>query len=151
MTILLPIPAIQSQWTSEEPAEETGSLEGLKVLVVEDETDTREMLGEALRSYGASVILSKSSTDALQQIVAETPDLLVSDIGLPNMDGYELLNKIRSELPQNVRAIPAVALTAFVNPSHRNRSAAAGFQAHIAKPVALPDLISTLRKVAGDR
>src|SRR5262249_35608414 len=137
MTIRLPIPAIRSERSLNSQYEST-SLGGLKVMVVEDEPDTREMLALALESYGASVLLAADAAEAFNQIVREKPDLLVSDIGLPNMDGYELLSKIRSELPEDVRNIPAVALSAFANAEHRTRSKLAGYQAHIAKPVALP-------------
>ena len=68
----------------------------VKVMVVEDEADTREMLRVALEGYGASVVVAASAADALEQIVHDKPDLLLSDIGLPNVDGYQLLSTIRS-------------------------------------------------------
>jgi CheY-like chemotaxis protein len=127
------------------------SLDGLKVMVVEDEVDTREMLEQALQSYGAAVLVAASAAEALEQIVQEKPDLLVSDLGLPNVDGYELLVKIRTELSEDVRNIPAVALSAFASNEYREKSRLAGYQAHVAKPVAVPDLVSTLAKVARER
>lgn len=151
MTINLPIPAIRSEASFGLSKDGSTSLGGLKVMVVEDEPDTREMLAVALESYGASVLLAADAAEALNEIIREKPDLLVSDLGLPNMDGYELLSKIRSEFPEDVRNIPAVALSAFANAEHRTRSKLAGYQAHIAKPVALPDLVSILAKVVGRR
>jgi len=151
MTINLPIPAIRSEASFGLSKDTSTFLGGLRVMVVEDEPDTREMLAVALESYGASVMLVADAAEALNQIGREKPDLLLSDIGLPNMDGYELLAKIRSEFPEDVRNIPAVALSAFANAEHRTRSKLAGYQAHIAKPVALPDLVSVLAKVARSR
>src|SRR5207244_771837 len=109
MTIRIPIPAILPNAAS--ATSETGapSLNGLKVMVVEDEENTREMLREALQSYGASVIVAESTAQALKEIVLEKPDLLVSDTGLPDDDGYALLSKIRSEVPPELRNIPAIA------------------------------------------
>ena len=118
-------------------------------MVVEDEADTREMLGTALESYGASVLLAADAAQAVIQMIRERPDVLLSDIGLPNMDGYELLSKIRSEFPEELRNIPAVALSAYANIEHREKSKRVGYNAHVAKPVALPDLVSALAKAVG--
>jgi CheY-like chemotaxis protein len=120
-------------------------------MIVEDEDDTREMLEQALQSYGASVLVAASAAEALQQIAGEQPDILISDIGLPNMDGYELLSRLRSEMPGTLRDIPAVALTAFATEEHKERSRLAGYQAHISKPIAIPDLISVLSKVVKEK
>ena len=120
-------------------------------MIVEDEADTREMLRAALEGYGASVVVAASAADALEQIVHDKPDLLVSDIGLPNVDGYQLLSTIRSDLPAELRNIPAVALTAFAGGDHQEKSKRAGYQAHITKPVAIPTLISILAKVIQDQ
>lgn len=148
MIIQIPIPAIRPRENNPTSEVFEASLEGLKVMIVEDEDDTREMLEHALQSYGASVLVAESAAEALQQIAGEQPDVLISDIGLPTMDGYELLSKIRSEMPENLREIPAVALTAFANAEHKEKSRLAGYQAHISKPVAVPDLISILSRVA---
>jgi PAS domain S-box-containing protein len=149
--IQIPIPAIRRREDSEPPEAHATSLEGLKVMIVEDEDDTREMLEQALQSYGASVLVAASAAEALQQIAGKEPDVLISDIGLPNMDGYELLLKIRSEMPEKLRNIPAVALTAFATAEHKEKSKLAGYQAHISKPVAVPDLISVLARVAKNK
>jgi PAS domain S-box-containing protein len=148
MIVRLPVPAIRPPEICEPKRDSEPSLEGLRVMIVEDEADTQAMLQQALESYGAAVLVARSAAEALEQIAAEKPDLLVSDIGLPNMDGYELLSKVRSELPDDVKNIPAVALTAFAGAEHLDRSKLAGYQAHVAKPVAISDLISILAKVA---
>ena len=149
--IQIPIPAIRLHAGSTPFGPQAASLEGLKVMIVEDEDDTREMLEQALQSYGASVLVAASAAEALQQIAGEQPDILISDIGLPNMDGYELLLRLRSEMPKTLRNIPAVALTAFATEEHKERSRLAGYQAHISKPIAIPDLISVLSKVVREK
>jgi PAS domain S-box-containing protein len=147
----IPIPGIRPAEGGVAPQIEVTSLEGLKVMIVEDEEDTRQMLEHALQSYGASVLVAASAAEALQQIACKEPDILVSDIGLPNMDGYQLLSKIRSEMPEPVRHIPAIALTAYANVEHKERSKLAGYQAHVSKPVALPDLVSILARVVKEK
>jgi PAS domain S-box-containing protein len=147
ITIQMPIPAVRHAAGAASATSEPASLEGVKVMIVEDEEDTREMLEHALQSYGASVIVAASAAEALQQIAGNQPDILLSDIELPNMDGYQLLAKIRSEMPENVREIPAVALTAFANAEDKEKSRRAGYQEHISKPIAVPDLISVLARV----
>jgi PAS domain S-box-containing protein len=151
MIVQIPIPALLPRERAVPPEDQAASLQGLKVMIVEDEDDTREMLEHALRSYGASVLVAASAAEALQKIVGREPDILISDIGLPNMDGYELLSKIRSEMPKGLRDIPAVALTAFANAEHKEKSKLAGYQAHVSKPVAVPDLISVLSKVVKNK
>lgn len=151
MIIQIPIPAIRPRQSVAHLEAAVASLKGLKVMIVEDEDDTREMLERALHAYGASVLVAASAAEALQQLGEEHPDILVTDIGLPNMDGYELLSKIRSELPEDLRDIPAVALTAFANVEHKERSKLAGYQAHVSKPIAVPDLISIISRVARDK
>jgi CheY-like chemotaxis protein len=146
--VQIPIPGIRPQETRTDSRNTVGSLEGLKVMVVEDEDDTREMIEHALLSYGASVLVAASAAEALESIIQQKPDILLSDIGMPDMDGYELLSKIRSEFPEQLRNIPAVALTAFANAEHQERSRRAGYQAHVAKPVTIPDLVSILSRVA---
>ena len=151
MIIQIPIPAIRPRQNAGHPEVSVTSLKGLKVMIVEDEDDTREMLERALLAYGASVLVAASAAEALQQLGEEHPDILVSDIGLPIMDGYELLSRIRSELPEDLRDIPAVALTAFANVEHKERSKLAGYQAHVSKPIAVPDLIAIISRVARDK
>ena len=151
MIIQIPIPAIRPRANSMPSDARLASLEGLKVMIVEDEEGTREMLEHALQSYGASVLVASSAAEALQQIAGKQPDVLISDIGLPNMDGYELLSRIRSEMPETLRDIPAVALTAFAAAEHIEKSRLAGYQAHVSKPVAIPDLISVVSRVLKEK
>ena len=110
------------------------SLIGTRVLVVEDEQDSRELLVQVLQERGATVEAAASAKDALRLLLSFKPNVLVSDIGMPETDGYELLRMIRRDAPSGLRNIPAIALTAFVRPEDRERAARAGFDRHIAKP-----------------
>ena len=118
------------------------SLVGLKILLVDDEPDTLEMFHDALEAAGANVRAAATGPAALA--VAETwpPDLIVTDLGLPGMDGYELLAAIRTKRPAS--ACPAVAVSAYARLDDRSRALAAGFQAHVAKPIEPPALVSIL-------
>jgi CheY-like chemotaxis protein len=118
------------------------SLGGVKILVVDDEPDTLEMFRDALETAGADVRAAPSGHAALA--VAETwpPDLVVTDLGLPGMDGYELLAAIRKT--RHAAACPAVAVSAYARMDDRSRALAAGFQAHVAKPIEPSALVSIL-------
>lgn len=109
-------------------------LTGLSILIVDDETDSRELVGFVLEQAGAIVISASSGTEALQTIQHSVPHLIVSDIGMPEMDGYMLLQKVRS-LPSPQRRIPAIALTAYAGEFNQQQALQAGFQQHLSKPV----------------
>lgn len=148
--VLLPVRAVAQQGDHVTPKrfgteqQEVPDLEGLRILVVEDEQDARELIGQILTERGASVTLSGCGEEALQHIGETQPDLLVSDIGMPGIDGYSLIRTIRESAKASVRRIPAVALTAFARSEDRTRALLAGFQAHIAKPVEAAELIATI-------
>ncbi|HEY0101070.1 MAG TPA: response regulator [Pyrinomonadaceae bacterium] len=125
-------------------------LEGLRILVVDDEADTRELVQEVLGRQGAEVQTSGSVAEALRTLAQWQPDLLVSDIGMPFEDGYELIRRVRKLYGDGARGqIPAVALTAYAGVEDSKRALAAGFQMHLAKPVDPKALISTLARLAG--
>lgn len=109
-------------------------LRGTRVLVVEDEPDSRELLRQVLQEHGASVEAAENAQRAFALLATFRPDVLVSDIGMPGTDGYELLRRVRREAEPALRSIPAIALTAFVRPEDRDRALAAGFVLHVAKP-----------------
>ncbi|HEX7085844.1 MAG TPA: response regulator [Vicinamibacterales bacterium] len=123
-----------------------GPLSGLRVLLVEDEPDAREALTSLLRLHGAEVISVGSVSEALAEARRHAPDLLLSDIAMPDRDGYELLRELRS-LPRFAR-LPAAALTAFAGSADRQRALAAGFQIHLAKPVEPDHLLSAVQSLA---
>jgi PAS domain S-box-containing protein len=131
----------------EEPGDP--SLEGLKILVVDDEPDTREVLQRLLESGEAQVLLASSAREALTLLGQERPHLLISDIGMPQEDGYWLIQQVRALAPEDGGAIPAVALTALARSEDRLRALRAGFQAHTAKPVETEELIYIAAGLAG--
>jgi CheY-like chemotaxis protein len=121
------------------------TLSGLRILLVDDEEDTLSMFRDALEDAGAHVRAVGSGPAALRETDGWEPDLLVTDLGLPGMDGYELLRTIRSH-PMRGRC-PAVAVSAYARSEDRTRAIAAGFQAHVAKPVDPAALVLALRNV----
>ena len=119
------------------------SLKGMMVLVVEDDPDTRAMIQRLLESHRATVLVAASAPEALDMLATGGPDILVSDIGLPDVDGYELIRRVRS-LEGPVASIPAIALTAFARYEDRTRALAAGFNAHVPKPVEPGEMLITV-------
>ncbi len=117
-------------------------LKGLRVLVVDDEEDARDLLAAVLEACGSIVTLAGSAADALAKIQAEAPDVLVSDIGMPGEDGYDLIRKIRA-LDRGAD-IPAAALTAYARAEDRRRALDAGFMMHIPKPVEPAELVAVI-------
>ena len=121
-------------------------LEGTRVLVVDDEADSRELAVEVLGSFGAEVITAGSADEAIAAIAERAFDVLVSDIGLPAEDGYALIRRVRSE--PNGRDVPALALTGYASPTDSQRALEAGYQRHISKPVEPDELIATVTEMA---
>jgi PAS domain S-box-containing protein len=116
------------------------SLDGIHVLIVDDEPDARDFQAFVLEQRGANVTVVDSAIAALQQLNQAIPDILLSDIGMPDMDGYMLMQLIRSRTPEQGGMIPAIALTAYVGELNQQKAIESGFQQHFAKPVD-PDLL----------
>lgn len=125
------------------------SLQGLKVLVVDDEADTRELVGEVLKECGSEVITSGSAAEALVALEQFKPDILISDLGMPDEDGYSLISKIRALPPERGGQIPAAALTAYARAEDRMRVLRSGFQFHLPKPVDSAELVTVVASLAG--
>ena len=121
-------------------------LSNLVVLVVDDDPDSRDLLHRLLSDCGATVTAAASAAEALAATNKQRPDLLISDIGMPEVDGYQLLRSLRAST--NVR-FPAIALTAFARSEDRTRALLAGFVAHVSKPVEPAELIATVAAVSG--
>jgi CheY-like chemotaxis protein/anti-sigma regulatory factor (Ser/Thr protein kinase) len=115
-------------------------LDGLRVLVVDDEPDTRETLKAGLGQCGAEVVAVASAAEALEAIEKSAPDLLISDIGMPEEDGYELMRRVRTLPPEVGGRVPAIALTAYARTEDRMHALRAGYQMHVPKPVELAEL-----------
>jgi CheY-like chemotaxis protein len=111
-----------------------------RIIVVDDEADSLELLKVILEQEGAIISTFCSPKAALQALTQSCFDLLISDIGMPDIDGYDLIAAIRTASPLN-QAIPAIALTAFVGESNKRQAIAAGYQAHIAKPINPQELL----------
>jgi PAS domain S-box-containing protein len=126
----------------------SASLNGIRVFIVEDEPDTREFLERYLAAAGAEVTAVSTATDALAKLPDCEADILVSDIGLPDIDGYDLMQRVRRLEAKNCGAIPAVALTAYARTEDRMRAFRAGYQAHLAKPVEPAELVATIASFA---
>lgn len=112
------------------------TLKGIHVLIVDDNADGREMLMTSLREYGARVRGAESSAEALSVLDSDSSvDVLISDIGMPDTDGYELIRRVRTAKDARTRLLPAIAVTAYADPEDRIRASVAGYQAHLSKPV----------------
>ena len=127
----------------------TAELSGLRVLVVDDQPDARDLVRRVLEECGAHVVTAGTAQEALAVIEAEHPNVLVTDIGMPEIDGFELLKRVRALGPDRGGRLPAVALTAFARTEDRTRALRAGFLAHVAKPVDPSELVATVASVAG--
>ena len=124
-------------------------LDGLLILIVDDDDDTRQLLTQSLTFYGASVISADSAKNALTQLEEKNPDVLVSDIGMPDEDGYSLIRRVRTLPDKQRRNIPAVALTAFTRAQDRMRALATGFQNHVSKPGEPDELATVIASLTG--
>jgi PAS domain S-box-containing protein len=122
-------------------------LDGVRVLIVDDEADSRDMISLLLTQAGASVTGVGSAAEALDTIDALAPDVLVSDIGMAEQDGYDLLRMLRQRDSRSA-TIPAIAVTAYARTEDRQHALAAGFHAHVSKPIVPKDLISTVERLA---
>jgi CheY-like chemotaxis protein len=123
-------------------------LNGLRLLVVEDDADTRELITFILEQCGAVVTSVTSVREALDVLAHSKIDVLLSDIGLSDADGYELIRQVRLMDTEDGRNIPAVALTACATAEDRRRALSAGFQCHLPKPVEPTELTAVLSRLA---
>jgi PAS domain S-box-containing protein len=127
----------------------TTDLSALKLVVVDDHADARDLIKRVLEECGAEVLVAVSAAEALLLVERHKPDVLISDIGMPDIDGYELLRRVRTLGAPRGGRVPAVALTAFARSQDRTRALHAGYLAHLAKPVEPSELIATIATVAG--
>ncbi|MGZ5121819.1 MAG: ATP-binding protein [Burkholderiales bacterium] len=159
-TVLLPLSAIRTNADAQDRIHPTtasalafdfhrSDLSGIKVLVVDDEPDARDLIQRVLAECHAQVLTAGSAAEALALVKAEKPHVLVSDIGMPDVDGYELLRRVRALGPTRGGNVPAVALTAFARSEDRTRALHAGFLVHVSKPVEPSELVATVASVTG--
>ena len=120
------------------------TLDGLRILVIDDEADSRDLMSAILTRSGAVVKCCESTAAGLKAFREWKPDLLVSDIGIPVEDGYELIRKLRKLRLKAAREAPAIALTAYATKEDKARALASGFQVHIPKPIEPASLIRSI-------
>jgi CheY-like chemotaxis protein len=116
--------------------------------VVDDDADARQLLERVLTACGATVAAASSADDAIARLEGFDPHMLVSDIGMPRRDGYDLIRQVRNA-GRSARDLPAVALTAFARSEDRQRALLAGFQMHVKKPVNPSELMAAVASLAG--
>jgi PAS domain S-box-containing protein len=126
------------------PRDRGHMLNGVRVLVVEDDPDTLDMLKYILDNRGAEVMTAGSAEEALEALDRSKPDVLVSDVAMPNQDGFELIGRLRSRGPERGGNIPAAALTAYTREEDRQRALSAGFQSYVRKPVDPEELVAVV-------
>ena len=161
MTVRLPVTAVHRDTDRRERQHPTGdrgptpvrssprSSPGCSVLVVDDQPDARELIKRLLEDCAAEVLTAATADEALVLIEMRRPDVLISDIGMPDADGYELLKRVRALGPGRGGKVPAIALTAFARSEDRTRALRAGFLVHVSKPVDPSELVATVASVAG--
>ncbi len=127
-----------------------GRLRGLRILLVDDNDDTQEMMAMVLGAEGATVVAVSSASEALATLLAGRFDVLLCDIGLPDVDGCELLRRIRMLPVDRGGSVPAVALTGYSHDEMRCRIAAAGYRAHVVKPFDTAALFAAIERSTAD-
>jgi CheY-like chemotaxis protein len=130
------------------PERPVAALVGLRVLVVDDDQDTLEVMKQLLEQAGAVVTAVDGAEAAFQQLAEEIPDVLVSDIAMPGQDGYALIRRVRQLVPERGGLVPAAALTAFAHSEHRQEALLAGYQLFLTKPVEPVELTEAVAKLA---
>ena len=151
--VTLPVSGHAADTARVEVGEQPGTeprLDGVRVLVVDDEEDTRELIGRALEGRGAQITLASNSRDAIQILHDADIDVLLADIAMPGDDGYSLIRQIRS-LETSLSSIPAGAVTAHARDEEKTQALAAGFQMHLTKPVEPGEIVRMVDCLAHDR
>lgn len=131
------------------PGLNLASLRGVRVVAVDDDADALALIQEILEAVGAQVVTATSGQDALRVLETTTPHLLITDLGMPQMSGLQLIDAIRSAAREEIRCLPAIALTAFARSEDRTKAIRRGFNLHVAKPVDPGELLSAIAMVLG--
>jgi len=150
-TLRLPLLPLQSAVAASEPNNDAIALDGIRILVVDDESDSRELVTFMLEQYGAEAIAVASAAAAIESLQDFYPDVVISDIGMPNEDGYSLIRRIKVLASSQGRQIPAIAVTAYAKEEDRQAAEMAGFQLHISKPINPSELVSAIARLIEQR
>src|SRR5687768_13761543 len=154
-TFIVRLPAVDAEKPSpvgREPQEgmgESARLDGLRILVVDDEPDARDLIAAVLQERGAVVYMAGSATEAVTVLQAERPDIILSDISMRDSDGYDLIRSVRALPADKGGRTPAAALTAYGRLEDRMKALSAGFQLHVAKPVDPAELVAVVASLGG--
>ena len=124
------------------------TLTNLRVLAVDDDADALSLVAEVLQASGAIVTTARSADEALEILVADVPDVVVADLGMPLVDGFQFIDRVRRHQDPRVQAVPAAALTAYARSEDRTKALASGFQIHLAKPIDPAELVATVAALA---
>jgi CheY-like chemotaxis protein len=125
-----------------------GDLRDVHVLAVDDERDALALVSEVMQAAGARVTTVSSAYEALAALETEVPDVIVADLGMPLVDGYQFIDRVRRHRNPRVREVPAAALTAYARTDDRMRALRAGFHIHLAKPIDPAELVTTIAALA---
>jgi CheY-like chemotaxis protein/anti-sigma regulatory factor (Ser/Thr protein kinase) len=151
-TLRLPqLPAAAQTSLQEGATKPVSALTGLRLLVVDDDTDTRELVTFLLQQAGAAVTAVASAAEALQVFEQVHPELLLSDIGMPEIDGHELIQQVRSRPPEQGGQVPAIALSAYASELDQQQALKLGFQQHLSKPIEPDALIAAIAALVRSR
>jgi signal transduction histidine kinase/CheY-like chemotaxis protein len=152
LPIAPPVPETKSEpLPSQECIQPQSLFKGLKVLVIDDELDARELIRRILAQQEASVITTARAADGLELLKTEKPDIVISDISMPEKNGYQFIAEVRSLSAENGGTTPAIALTAFAHPEDRAKMMSAGYQTHLPKPVDSVALITAIDNLVGSK
>jgi CheY-like chemotaxis protein len=152
-TVRLPVMAVQPSPPSKRehplaerrhPPQQLEDLGGVRVLAVDDDADALGLLKDVLQAAGAEVATASSAASALETIAAFRPQAVVADIGMPDVDGFELIKRIRASNDHKVSEVPAAALTAFARSEDRTKALQSGFEMHLSKPVDPAELVASV-------
>jgi CheY-like chemotaxis protein len=141
-------PRIHPRYGPGAPAIPIGDLSDVHVLVVDDELDALALASEVVEAAGARVSTAQSAEDALIKLNQDVPDVVVADLGMPHLDGFQFIDRVRRHRNAQVRAVPAAALTAYARSDDRMKALKAGFQIHLAKPIDPAELVTTIAALA---
>ena len=142
------LPRVHPRSASSTASIGASTLRGIHVLAVDDETDALALVCEVLEAAGARVTTAQSAEDALDKVGGESPDVVVADLGMPRMDGFGFIDRLRRHDNPRIREMPAAALTAYARSEDRMKALQAGFQLHLAKPIDPAELVTTVASLA---